>query len=216
MHTLLCVCPPRVESLFPPVLLKSYNQILLAFKVWFFGNSSSHCQTPRLGSLTWGSEPSLHWADFYGIIVLQFVSHEPSSYGIWFYCDCAPPTVSLQPILCLWMWGIFFGEFQCLPVDDCSAVSCDFGALTRGSERTSFYSAILNQSHTFSLLIVSSKSFTRQYGPWDRDSATLIANKYFRNNESMIWTKSQLGLVAKWQYLRVLLLCHSGSNLYFS
>ena len=44
------------------------------------------------------------------------------------------------------MWGIFFGEFQCLPVNDCSAVSCDSGALTRGSERTSFYSAILNQS----------------------------------------------------------------------
>ena len=45
----------------------------------------------------------------------------------------------------LWMWGIFFGEFQCLPLDDCSAVSCDSGALVRGSERTSFYSAILNQ-----------------------------------------------------------------------
>ena len=33
MHTLLCVCPPRVESLFPPVLSKSCNQIPLAFKV---------------------------------------------------------------------------------------------------------------------------------------------------------------------------------------
>ena len=42
--------------------------------------------------------------------------------------------------------GIFFGEFQCLPVDDFSAVSCDFGALARESECTSFYSAILNQS----------------------------------------------------------------------
>ena len=27
--------------------------------------------------------------------------------------------------------GYFFGEFQCLPADDCSAVSCDSGALTR-------------------------------------------------------------------------------------
>ena len=44
------------------------------------------------------------------------------------------------------MWGIFFGEVQYLPVDDCSAVICDFGALTRGSEHTSFYSTILNQS----------------------------------------------------------------------
>ena len=44
------------------------------------------------------------------------------------------------------MWGIFFVEFQCLPVNDCSAVSCDSGALARGSECTSFYSNILNLS----------------------------------------------------------------------
>ena len=55
----------------------------------------------------------------------------------------APLTVSLWLLLCRWMWGIFFGEFQCLPVDDCSAVSCDSGALARGSECMSFYS-ILN------------------------------------------------------------------------
>ena len=142
MRTLLSVCPPRVESLFPPVLSKSCNQIPLAFKVWFSRNSSSHCQNPRLGSLTWGSEPSLQLVDFCGISVLQFVSHPPSSYGIWFYRDCAPPVVSLWLLLCLWTWGIFFGEFQCLPVDDCSAVSFDSGALVRGSESTSFYSAI--------------------------------------------------------------------------
>ena len=130
MHTLLCVCPPRVGSLFPPVLWKSCSQIPLAFKVWFFGSSSSHCWTPRLGSLTWGSEPSLQWVDFCGISVLQFVSHTPRGYGIWFYCDCAPPTISLRLLLCLWMCGIFFGEFQCLPVNDCSAVICDSGALT--------------------------------------------------------------------------------------
>ena len=41
------------------------------------------------------------------------------------------------------MWGIFFGEFQCLPVDDFPAASCDSGVLVRGSESTSFYSAIL-------------------------------------------------------------------------
>ena len=146
MCTLLCVCPPRVESLFPPVLLKSYNQIPVGFKVWFSRNSSSCCRTPRLGSLTWGSEPSLQWVDFCGVSVLQFVSHPRSSYGIWFYCHCAPPAVSLWLLLCLWMWGIFFGEFRCLPFDDCSAVSCDTGALARGSESMSFYSAILNQS----------------------------------------------------------------------
>ena len=84
MRTLLCVCPPRVESLFPPVLSKFCSQILPAVKVWFSRNSSSHCQTARLGSLTWGSEPSLQWVDFCGISVLQFVNHPPSSYGILF------------------------------------------------------------------------------------------------------------------------------------
>ena len=54
--------------------------------------------------------------------------------------------MSLWLLLCLWMWDIFFGEFQCLPVDDCSAVNCDSGALARESEQTSFYSAVLNQS----------------------------------------------------------------------
>ena len=116
MHTLLCVCPPRVESLFPPVLLKSCNQIPLAFKVWFSGNSLSHCRTPKLGSLMWGSESSFRWVDFCGISVLQFVSHPPSGYGIWLYCDCAPPTVSLQLLLCVWMWGIFFWW---VPVSSC-------------------------------------------------------------------------------------------------
>ena len=144
MHTLLCVCPGRVESLFPPVLSKSCNQISLAFRDWFSRNSSSSCWTPRLGSLTWGSEPSLQWVDFCVISVLQFVSHPPSSYGLWFYCDYTPPTISLRLLLCLCMWDIFFSEFQCLPVNDCSAVSCDSSALTRGSESTSFYSAILN------------------------------------------------------------------------
>ena len=153
MRTLLCVCPLRVESLFPPVLLKSCNQMLLALKVWFSRNSSSCCQASRLGSLMWGSEPSLQWVDFCGISVLQFVSHPPSSYGIWFCYDSIPLTISLRLLLCLCMWGIFFGEFQCLPVNDCSAVSCDSDVLERGSESMSFYSAILNQSPIYCLFI---------------------------------------------------------------
>ena len=144
VHTTLCV-PSKSGVSVSPSPVKVLESILLGFKVWLSRNSSSCCQTLRLGSLMWGSEPSLQWVDFCGVSVLQFVSHPPNSYGIWFYCDCAPPTISLWLLLHLWMWGIFFGEFQCLPVDDCSAVSCDSGALTRGSERTSFYSTILNR-----------------------------------------------------------------------
>ena len=137
------VCALPDWSLFPPVLSRSCNQIPLTFIVWFSRNSSSRCWTSRLGSLTWGSEPSLQCVDFCGISVVQFVSHPPSSYGICLYCDCAPPTVSLW-LLCLWKLDIFFCEFQCFPVNDFSAVSCDSGALARGSESTFFYSAIFN------------------------------------------------------------------------
>ena len=162
MCTLLCVCPPRVECLFLPVLSKSCNQIPLGSKVWFSRNSSSRCRTPRLGSLTWGSEPSLQWVDFCDISVLQSVSHPPSSYGIWFYCDCAPSTISFWLLLCLWMWVIFFGEFQCLPVDDGPAANCDSGVLTRGSESMSFYSAILVP------LLYSLNTFIFNCGFWEK------------------------------------------------
>ena len=100
MRTLLCVCPPRVESLFPPVLPKSCNQIPLAFKVWISRNSSSRCQTPRLGNLTCGSEPSLQWVDFCGISVLPlsvyiccicnsylFILFLLDSWSFWRFCS---------------------------------------------------------------------------------------------------------------------------------
>ena len=40
----------------------------------------------------------------------------------------------------------FFGGFQCPPDNGCSTASCNFGVLTGEDKRTSFYSAILNQS----------------------------------------------------------------------
>ena len=105
-----CFCPPRLESLFPSVLWKSCNQILLAFKVRFSGDSQPLCWVwvPRLGSLAWGSELSKQWESFFGIIVLQFAGHSPGGYGIWLHHICAPPAIVLQLLLCLWTWGIFF------------------------------------------------------------------------------------------------------------
>jgi len=122
--TRFCLCPPRLESLFPPVLWKSCNQIPLVFKVRFPGDSQSLCRVPRLGSLTWGSRPSQQWENLSDITVLQFLRHPPGRYGIWFYHDCAPPPVLLR-LLCLWTWGIFFGSFQCPSVNACSTASWD-------------------------------------------------------------------------------------------
>ena len=63
----------------------------------------------RLGSLTWGLDPSQQRENCFGIIVLRSVSHPPGRYGIWFYHDFAPPAISLQ-LLRLWACGVcFFG-----------------------------------------------------------------------------------------------------------
>ena len=77
--------PLRLESLTPitlPVLWKCYNQIPLAFRVRFPGDSQSLFLIPRLGSQTWGSEPSQQYENFFGIVVLQLVGHPPGQYGI--------------------------------------------------------------------------------------------------------------------------------------
>ena len=145
MHSRFCLCPPRLESLFPLVLWKSYNQISLAFKARFSRDSQPLCQIPGLESLTWDSEPSQQWENFFGIIVFQFVGHPLGSYGIWFYHDCAPPTFSL--CLLVFQHGIsVFDGFQRLPVDGCSTAGCNFDVLAGGDEHTSFYSAIFFSS----------------------------------------------------------------------
>ena len=65
---------------------------------------------PQVGSLTWGLEPSLQWENFFGIIFLQFLGCPSSGVVIWFYHDCAPPTISLQlcPKTKKILWSIFF------------------------------------------------------------------------------------------------------------
>ena len=97
---LSCVLLSLAWCSLSPVLRKTCNQVPLASKVMV-----SRVPSPSAGSP--GSEPSQQWENFLGIIVLQFVGHLPGVYGIWFYCDCTPPTVLLW-LLHLWTCGIFF------------------------------------------------------------------------------------------------------------
>ena len=77
-----CVRPPRVESLFLPFLWIPCTQAPLASKAKCSEGSSSQCQTPRLGSLIWGSELSLLWENLCDVIIFQFVGHPLGGYGI--------------------------------------------------------------------------------------------------------------------------------------
>ena len=138
MHTRFWLCPPRLESLFSPVLWKSCNQIPVAFEVRFPRIPSSFVRSP-------GGKPDMGFRTF--TIVGKF---------LWHYCSpvCGhPPTgmrlefimiVPLLPCHCgfFFVFGCgvsFFGGFQNLPIDGYSTASCNFGALAGGDEHSSFY-----------------------------------------------------------------------------
>ena len=74
-HTVLFV-PSKTVSL---ALWNFCNQILLTFKIRFSGDTQSICWTPRLGSLLWDMGLLQQDENFFGIIVLQFVSRPPGS-----------------------------------------------------------------------------------------------------------------------------------------
>ena len=46
VHAKFCLCPARLEPLFPSVLWKAYNQVLPALKARFPGDSRSLCCVP--------------------------------------------------------------------------------------------------------------------------------------------------------------------------
>ena len=103
------------------------------------------------GSLMWGLKPSQQCANFLGIIVLQFVSCPTIGYGIWFYCDWVPPTISLQLLLCPWMWAILVWWGTTSSVNGCSTASCDCGVLM--GEETTLHMDITGWSTKIRLII---------------------------------------------------------------
>ena len=111
-----CLCPPRLESLFPSVLWEACDQTPLALKARFPRGSQALCRGPRPGSLMWGSEPSQQCENFFGIIVLQSVGHPPSGYGFDFIV-IAPLPPSHCGFLFVFEHGVhFFGGVQRAPV----------------------------------------------------------------------------------------------------
>ena len=96
-----CLCPPRLESLFPQVLWKSYNQIPLAFKIRFPGDSQSLCH------MAWHGVQNLHNRRGTSLVLLFSRFWVTHTVGMGFYFIVIRPSVLLWLLLCLWMWGIF-------------------------------------------------------------------------------------------------------------
>ena len=138
-----CLCPPRQESLFPPVLWKSYNQIPLVFKAGFPGDFQSLFLVCRLGSGVLNFHNSVRMS-----LVLLFsslwVTHLA---GMEFdFIMILPLLMSYCSFFFVFEHGVsFFGGFQHPPVNGSSRSGCNFGALTGGDEHMSFYSTFLTQ-----------------------------------------------------------------------
>ena len=104
-----CLCPPRLGSLFLPVLWKSSNQILLAFKVRFPGDAQFLCQVLQAG------KPDMGFRTFTtGELLWCYCSPVCGSptWRVWdLILSWLPPPTCLLWLLCFWIWGIFFFFF---------------------------------------------------------------------------------------------------------
>ena len=97
-----CLWPPRLESLFSSVLWKSCNQVPLAFKIRYPGDSwsvRSSSWEAWSGAQNLPTVAELLWYYF------SSVCGSPGRHGIWSWL-C--PSYSLAVASCLWMWGFFF------------------------------------------------------------------------------------------------------------
>ena len=164
VHAKFCLCPPRLESLFPSVLWKAYNQIPLALKARSLGIPSPFVGSP--GWETWCGVQNLHSSARTSLVLLF------SNLWVTHLAGMGFDLIMIVPFLpsCCGFFFVFACElssfgFQHPPVNGCSTASCNFGSLPGGEERTSFYSAILNRMHGY----VFKKSLSFKNSSWKID-----------------------------------------------
>ena len=134
VHTSFCLCPPRVEPLFP---LPCGSPVIESYWPWKLDSLEN--PNPFAGSLgweAWHEAQNLHKSEGTSLVLLFS--------RLWFIHLAGMRfdfIMVIQLLLCLWTWGIFFGGFQHPLVNGCSRPGYNLGALT-GDEHTS-YSTIL-------------------------------------------------------------------------
>ena len=100
VSTKFCLCPPRLESLFP----HSFGRPIIK-SCWPSSPDLLGIPSPFVGSLCWEAwvvVQKLHNSARTTLVLLfSSLGDLPSTCGIWFYHDCTPPTVLLGLLLCL-------------------------------------------------------------------------------------------------------------------
>ena len=145
------MCTLQLPS-FSPVLWSSSDQTPLAFKARFTGYSFSHCWSPRLRSLTPGSELSILWKTFCDVSSSLWATHLAD---IRFdlimitslLLSCCDSFLSLDT-------GYLFGSFHPFFVavaDGSLAVCCDFSVFLRSG---SYHLSILPTCFILSFILL--------------------------------------------------------------
>ena len=118
VYARFCVCTRRLESLFSPVLWKSYNQIPLAFKVRFPGESQSLCQISSLASMPQQNLRNLHNSTKTSLLLLFSSLWVTHSAGMGFDFIVIAPLLPSCGFFFVFGHGVsFFGGFQHPPVE---------------------------------------------------------------------------------------------------
>ena len=82
VHMKPCCSSQEWRLCFPPVLWNSFIKSLLALKAKCSRGSSSKCQIPRYGNMTWVSELSCPWVSLCNIVTVQCVGCPPSGFEV--------------------------------------------------------------------------------------------------------------------------------------
>ena len=145
VHARLCLCPPRLKSLFPSVLQKSCDQIPVAFKTRFPRPKDSQSFVGSQDWEAWRGVQNLHNSGRTSLVLLFSSLWVTHLVGMGFDFIVIMPLLPSQcSFFFVFGWGVsFFGGLQCPPVDDGSTASFHFGALAGGDGCTSFYCTIL-------------------------------------------------------------------------
>ena len=144
VHAKFCLCPPRLEPLFPSVLWKAYNQVLLALKARFPGDSQSLCCVPDWESCH--GVQNIHSSVRMSLVVLFSSLWVTHPVGMKFdFIVIAPLLPSRCSFFFVFGCGVFFWWVPGSSCHGCPTASCNFGAFAGGHEGKPFYSAILKQ-----------------------------------------------------------------------
>ena len=125
----------------------------LVFKARYYGDLSSQCRIPRLGSPIWGSDPLLHRGHLHGCDIPPAYGSPHQWCGYWLD-HVSTPLTHLNVVFSLYLYIFVAENLFCR--DSCSICSCSFGVSMGRSELRIFLLCYLDPDLIKLILILKS------------------------------------------------------------